>query len=501
MRMVFSSAFVRTARAVLMAALLGGCGNASPGSRPAISTHDGAADGGDAVVDAVDTVDTLGSGTEVDAPGDQPGRLRQLYVYAGDQRLSAGGIYDSQLNMFCGIESTLDGTLRCQPGVPYDIRFLDPQCNVPVSLAPPGPGSPYLAVVVFVPCGRFTMETYHHGAAPQVVTTLYNRGDSGLSNDCTGGPAPPTAVYPLERATDLMAAVTIEKGVAREGISEMHFASDGRALGPAGWFDEKLSEPCDVFMTDAQTAVVAVDGMIRCLPTEYLNAVGGFFSDVDCQHPVAAISSASRDTCSITAAGSDFLDSATCPVAARAYRLTGPESGPFHSADLSGACKTTSRGIRWDTATEIAPDPLPPARLELAPAGQRLRSQRVVTAAGAVTRVYSWDENLGTYCVPKFATDGKLRCLPSLLETPVTQRFADPKCQTPLASVLVGGCGDWTAVTSSGNHAFRLGARHDGVAFTMVAGTCTQESQPFGRRFVRGDEISAADLVELRVGE
>jgi hypothetical protein len=246
----------------------------------------------------------------------------------------------------------------------------------------------------------------------------------------------------------------------------------------------------------------AEDGMLRCLPTNVAATtynLGVTFSDNACTVPVYEVS---PTDCSPAPGAYYFEDVRTCPGGHRVFTIGATVTAPTTVYENAfGPCGiiTSSPTDTYYSIAEAAPTLFVGGSEELGPASSGLAPAFVNGGDGSRTfRTLRDEANSSTTCDFIPATDGKLRCLPTMAATPETTEFVDATCMTGLADSDATSCSSIpfaTETSSTGcpifTTVYALGAQVDTV-YSNYGGGCSLEEIVGPNFFTLGDVIAPA---------
>lgn len=144
--------------------------------------------------------------------------------------------------------------------------------------------------------------------------------------------------------------------------------------------------------------------------------------------------------------------------------------------------------------------------------GSRIQMRSVLMAGTDGSQTASspmpFDTMLGVSCSVQRASDGKLRCLPSLPQLGGVAYFADAGCTQRLALQsctdqapaywldLIGGLSCTAETVVGAYRVFRVGAEHTGAVYSRVT-SCAPATRPAERTYLVGVEVAPSSFVEF----
>jgi hypothetical protein len=349
--------------------------------------------------------------------------------------------------------------VRCQPTerttVPVPV-FTDAGCTA-LAFTRPAPAGctadppPYVALP-YASCPT-AWAIYNRGARLGAVAT-YLRGSDGM---CRPGPALAAgqelwAIGPQVPVDSFQAGVRHADVTARPASPDptaprdyvLPMVVDGADGSRAfdGWLSVNLvlGDGGPPGMTENYECVVglASNGVAKCIPRISLDAATRF-SDSTCTTPYDGVPRSSEG-CPRTR----YVQTAsagTCPLGVEVLALGARSAGPFYSRDGAAMCTADpppdTLELHARPSGPLSASGLPDAQRTLLPGGGRLRGRAETpghtgSTVTAVTTSF-FDTQLGVPCASATASDGMLRCLPSVVKLGAV--FSDAACT--VADVVV----------------------------------------------------------------
>ena len=491
----------------------GGQPEAEAGDHEASTSDAGDSGSPDAAVDAgpppISSVVTSGSRLE-----------GKWFETPGLSRLES--IHDNVLGLDCAWKTAADGALRCLPtNVAYaanksGLAYSDMNCQTPVyqvyssdcapsagqyvtqgaETCPAGEHVFAIGVTISPPTTTYFLDSMGQCAYPQpppAGATFYTLTEATPStfvsgNEVTGSPS------------DNLAAVTVTGGDGSTTFETLRYTTNSSA-------------DC--------TYATATDNTLRCLPSTDAAPDPGEFSDINCSVP--AVTGATMSCTSIPFATTTPLSG--CPLAKTVYDV-GALTPTLYKVFADGCSADSVNGPTFFAlGGVVSPASFTPGVRSVTPSSNRL-SPRVVTAGSltvdsvagyasgfAEAPVY-YDNQRDEACIPAYASDSTLRCLPipvddiSSMANVFSVAFADPGCSMTIAVATAVGCNlpkyAFDVIQNCGlpsTTAVRtLGAPITGsTVYVESGGTCTAAPLPPGySAYNLGAEILPSMFVSIQ---
>lgn len=410
-------------------------------------------------------------------------RLRPRFVRGEQVRLFQGW-RDTARGEDCRFLPAADGALRCLPGDFSTQYFVDDLCTIPaLFLGRDACAPPTTAALVEAGSGCDVRWEVRALGAP-LDTVHYLSGGT-----CYTTPPPGGTAYQMGPALEpsIFVAARRVASPGTESLSTSRLVSDDGATG-----EYLLADAIEGWLCETSSML----GDWRCLPRGVAFGRTQAFGDPACTEPA-------------------FYPPA-CP--AESHVLTSTSNGfAFHRPGALAPAYQSSSGICAPVdvspgAAQLLGPPLTPERFAagaVETVGARLQLDVVRYLGMALPARGLFPRDGQGPCIPHYAADGVLRCLPyapgatAVLPTYGVARgaggtYADPSCTVPLfpASMPAIGRPDTAGTCPRRARAYRPGILHSGTVYSSFLGCSVYQGNP-GDLVRLGEEIPPGSFVPM----
>ena len=432
-------------------------------------------------------------------------RLEARWLTTPDGRRFFDGWYDQQLKSACSFQLASDQKLRCLPtatrGYPgWSVAFANERCRPAERLAwaTTAAGACAAAPPLYVTTREGCVSRVYRGRGLVSERTPY--AASGAS--CVAL-SPQSAFLLAEKELEPTTFVkgTVVEGPSAFGLAARYIAAADGSVGvhTPPLVDTVRGTPC--------APGIDAEGAYRC--ASGATAIGDYFSDAGCTVPIALVNGCTADNPYLLLPVR-HADGCSWHSEMRHRGLTLALSTVFQqTAAGCGPIELTASHIPVALG-EVVPAAELPLLSPAAPQAIERLARSTLQASTLRLPFGPWyDKTLGTECTFEFASDGKIRCLPSAPSYVALERFVDETCQTEAIIKATSTCPRSelplhrrTDTTSCPHRVrvFSLGAAYAGPLWgKAVGGACESQDITGDNSFFKlGSELPASGYGELQ---
>lgn len=341
---------------------------------------------------------TGGGSTEPESTGVSGSRLKRRYLEAGEGATMVIDFWDSDLEIPCAFDESVDSNFRCiiDSNLIGDVLFADASCNQPVY------GEDRET------CDTGWVRANASGSVYRATTTPATvEGDSGYffvetsDGDCSELPLTPTGNYYEAELVPSSSFVggDIETEERQDGlVTRYAVGDDGSRILVDTWFEERGYQ-------------CAFDEQGYCLPTDRIQPDASYFEDDACSTPVSGFYGGEPPMISQKST-SDY-----CPDLDFYERGVEITSGVLYWLDPTNTCVEVTPSYSTYNFFKLGPkislSTIPKAKRELVGGGMLVARRWVDNAGDPLTEADEfWDTTRDEACIPFAMGSGDYVCVP-----------------------------------------------------------------------------------------